>query len=38
MIRKEGGKVYGVLNDFDLAVSADVKRESSLESPKKYGN
>jgi hypothetical protein len=25
MLRKEGDKVYAVLNDFNLAVSADVK-------------
>jgi serine/threonine protein kinase len=25
MLRKEGDKIYAVLNDFDLAVSADVK-------------
>jgi hypothetical protein len=29
MLRKEGGNVYAVLNDFDLAVSADVKSTSS---------
>jgi hypothetical protein len=29
MLRKEGDKVYAVLNDFDLAVSADVKSTSS---------
>ena len=29
MLRKEGDKAYGVLNDFDLAVDADVKSASS---------
>jgi serine/threonine protein kinase len=29
MLRKEGDKIYAVLNDFDLAVSADVKSMSS---------
>jgi hypothetical protein len=29
MLCKEGDKVYAVLNDFDLAVSADVKSTSS---------
>jgi hypothetical protein len=29
MLRKEDDKVYAVLNDFDLAVSADVKSTSS---------
>jgi serine/threonine protein kinase len=29
MLRKKGNKVYTVLNDFDLAVSADVKSKSS---------
>jgi hypothetical protein len=29
MLRKEGDKIYAVLNDFDLAVSADVKITSS---------
>ena len=29
MLRKEGDKIYAVLNDFDLAVSADVKSTSS---------
>jgi len=29
MLRKEGDKIYAVLNDFDLAVSADVKSISS---------
>ena len=29
MLRKEGNKIYAVLNDFDLAVSADVKSVSS---------
>ena len=29
MLRKEGGKVYGVLNDMDLAVSVDVTDPSS---------
>jgi hypothetical protein len=29
MLRKEGDKAYGVLNDFDLAVDADIKSASS---------
>jgi serine/threonine protein kinase len=29
MLRKEGDKVYGVLNDLDLAISADIKSTSS---------
>ena len=29
MLRKEGDKIYAVLNDFDLAVHADVKSISS---------
>ena len=29
MLRKEGDKVYAVLNDFDLAVSTDIKNVSS---------
>ena len=29
MLRKEDGNVYAVLNDLDLAVSADVQRQSS---------
>ena len=29
MLRKQGDKIYAVLNDFDLAVSADVKSMSS---------
>jgi Fungal protein kinase len=29
MLRKEGDKIYAVLNDFDLAVSADVQSTSS---------
>jgi serine/threonine protein kinase len=29
MLRKQGDKIYAVLNDFDLAVSADVKTISS---------
>jgi serine/threonine protein kinase len=29
MLRKEGGKVYAVLNDFDRAVNADVQGQSS---------
>jgi hypothetical protein len=28
MLRKEDGRVYGVLNDLDLAVDADVKSAS----------
>jgi len=29
MLRKEGAKVYGVLNNFNLAVGADVQSVSS---------
>jgi hypothetical protein len=29
MVCKKGDKIYAVLNDFDLAVSADVKNISS---------
>jgi hypothetical protein len=29
MLRKKGDKIYAVLNDFDLAVHADVKSMSS---------
>ena len=29
MLRKENGNVYAVLNDLDLAVDADVQRQSS---------
>jgi len=29
MLRKEDDKIYGVLNDLDLAVDADVKSASS---------
>ena len=30
MLRKEGDKIYAVLNNFDLAVHADVKRRRNI--------